>query len=227
MDSGQFSRLRKQTSADIAFTKMVTLTKSSVSSFQSQNEDIAAMTDTSGLQDDTQTKRTSNRWLHHSMTRHSPSHGQYAMHHPHHPPNRPKHPIVLLSLSEPLFRQKPFEFLLQKAVRGAFISMSLETKADYFVPSVIVQTGRGERAYDIYSRLLKDRIIFIGTAIDDTMANSIIAQLLFLQMEDPKKDVSIYVHSPGCYVTAGLAIYDTMQYTVPYTPLTLPTNRGV
>ena len=90
--------------------------------------------------------------------------------------------------------------------------MSLEPKADYFVPSVIEQTGRGERAYDIYSRLLKDRIIFIGTAIDDTMANSIIAQLLFLQMEDPKKDVSIYVHSPGGYVTAGLAIYDTMQY---------------
>ena len=90
--------------------------------------------------------------------------------------------------------------------------MSNAPRADYFVPSVIEQTGRGERAYDIYSRLLKDRIIFIGTAIDDTMANSIIAQLLFLQMEDPKKDVSIYVHSPGGYVTAGLAIYDTMQY---------------
>ena len=86
--------------------------------------------------------------------------------------------------------------------------MSTETRADYYVPSVIEQTGRGERAYDIYSRLLKDRIVFIGTAIDDNMANSIIAQLLFLQMEDPKKDVNIYVHSPGGYVTAGLAIYD-------------------
>jgi len=90
--------------------------------------------------------------------------------------------------------------------------MNKEPRADYYVPSVIEQTGRGERAYDIYSRLLKDRIVFIGTAIDDTMANSIIAQLLFLQMEDPKKDVNIYVHSPGGYVTAGLAIYDTMQY---------------
>ena len=90
--------------------------------------------------------------------------------------------------------------------------MSTEPRADYYVPSVIEQTGRGERAYDIYSRLLKDRIVFIGTAIDDNMANSIIAQLLFLQMEDPKKDVNIYVHSPGGYVTAGLAIYDTMQY---------------
>ena len=90
--------------------------------------------------------------------------------------------------------------------------MNQDPRADYYVPSVIEQTGRGERAYDIYSRLLKDRIIFIGTAIDDNMANSIIAQLLFLQMEDPKKDVSIYVHSPGGYVTAGFAIYDTMQY---------------
>lgn len=77
---------------------------------------------------------------------------------------------------------------------------------------VVEQTGRGERAYDIYSRLLKDRIVFIGTAIDDTIANAIIAQLLFLQMEDPKKDISIYLQSPGGYVTAGLAIYDTMQF---------------
>ena len=77
---------------------------------------------------------------------------------------------------------------------------------------VVEQTGRGERAYDIYSRLLKDRIIFIGTAIDDNVANAIIAQLLFLQMEDPKKDINIYLQSPGGYVTAGLAIYDTMQF---------------
>jgi ATP-dependent Clp protease protease subunit len=77
---------------------------------------------------------------------------------------------------------------------------------------VVEQTGRGERSYDIYSRLLKDRIIFIGTAIDDHIANLVIAQLLFLQMEDGKKDISIYINSPGGVVTAGLAIYDTMQY---------------
>jgi ATP-dependent Clp protease protease subunit len=82
----------------------------------------------------------------------------------------------------------------------------------YLVPTVIEQTGRGERAYDIYSRLLKDRIIFLGTSIDDTVANIIIAQLLFLQMEDSKKDIHMYIHSPGGYVTAGMAIYDTMQF---------------
>ncbi len=82
----------------------------------------------------------------------------------------------------------------------------------YLVPTVIEQTGRGERAYDIYSRLLKDRIIFLGTPIDDTVANIIIAQLLFLQMEDSKKDINLYIHSPGGYVTAGMAIYDTMQF---------------
>ncbi|MGC3988682.1 MAG: ATP-dependent Clp protease proteolytic subunit [Chthoniobacteraceae bacterium] len=80
------------------------------------------------------------------------------------------------------------------------------------VPMVIEQTGRGERSYDIYSRLLKDRIIFIGTPIDDHVANLAIAQMLFLQMEDPKKDISIYINSPGGSVTAGLAIYDTMQF---------------
>jgi ATP-dependent Clp protease, protease subunit len=83
---------------------------------------------------------------------------------------------------------------------------------NYFVPYVVEQTGRGERSYDIYSRLLKDRIIFLGTAIDDGVANSIIAQLLFLQMEDGKKDISIYINSPGGSVSAGLAIYDTMQF---------------
>lgn len=81
-----------------------------------------------------------------------------------------------------------------------------------FVPMVVEQTGRGERGYDIFSRLLKDRIVFIGTPIDDNIANLVIAQLLFLQMEDSKKDVSLYVHSPGGYVTAGMAIYDTMQF---------------
>nr|WP_281281270.1 ATP-dependent Clp endopeptidase proteolytic subunit ClpP [Pontiella desulfatans] len=84
--------------------------------------------------------------------------------------------------------------------------------ANYLVPTVIEQTGRGERAYDIYSRLLKERIIFLGTAIDDTVANLIVAQMLFLQSEDPEKDISLYINSPGGVVTAGLAIYDTMQF---------------
>ena len=87
-----------------------------------------------------------------------------------------------------------------------------EIQNDYYVPYVIEQTGRGERSYDIYSRLLKDRIIFIGTPIDDTMATSIIAQLLFLQSEDPNKDISLYINSPGGVVTAGLAILDTMNF---------------
>lgn len=80
------------------------------------------------------------------------------------------------------------------------------------VPMVIEQTGRAERAYDIYSRLLKDRIVFIGTPIDDNVANLIIAQLLFLQMEDVNRDISVYVNTPGGSVTSGLAIYDTMQF---------------
>ena len=80
------------------------------------------------------------------------------------------------------------------------------------VPIVIEKDGRGERAYDIYSRLLKERIVFLGTAIDDTVANLIIAQLLFLESEDPSKDIYLYVNSPGGYITSGLAIYDTMQY---------------
>src|SRR5919199_4169060 len=80
------------------------------------------------------------------------------------------------------------------------------------VPMVVEQTGRGERSYDIYSRLLKDRIVFIGTPIDDHIANLVIAQLLFLQMEDGKKDINLYINSPGGSVTAGLAIYDTMQF---------------
>ena len=83
------------------------------------------------------------------------------------------------------------------------------------VPIVVEQSGRGERAYDIYSRLLKDRIIFIGSGIDDLVANLVIAQLLFLQMEDPKKDINVYINSPGGHVTAGLAIYDTMQFVKP------------
>jgi ATP-dependent Clp protease protease subunit len=83
------------------------------------------------------------------------------------------------------------------------------------IPIVIEQTGRTERAYDIYSRLLKDRIIFIGTGIDDNVANIVIAQLLFLQTEDPEKDIHLYINSPGGIVSSGLAIYDTMQYVKP------------
>jgi len=83
------------------------------------------------------------------------------------------------------------------------------------VPIVVEQTGRGERAYDIYSRLLKDRIVFIGTAIDDIVSNLVIAQMLFLQMEDPDKDINVYINSPGGAVTSGLAIYDTMQFVKP------------
>jgi ATP-dependent Clp protease protease subunit len=83
------------------------------------------------------------------------------------------------------------------------------------VPIVIEQSGRGERAYDIFSRLLKDRIIFIGSVIDDTIANLVIAQLLFLEVEDPEKDINLYVNSAGGLVSAGLAIYDTIQYIKP------------
>ncbi len=88
----------------------------------------------------------------------------------------------------------------------------MHTHAQMLVPMVVEQTGRGERAYDIYSRLLKDRILFIGTGINDDVSNLIIAQLLFLQAEDATKDVSVYINSPGGSVTAGLAIYDTMQF---------------
>src|SRR3979409_1499763 len=80
------------------------------------------------------------------------------------------------------------------------------------VPMVIEQTGRGERAYDIYSRLLRDNIIFIGTPIDDNIANLVIAQMLFLAQEDPEKDIQLYINSPGGSITAGMAIYDTMQF---------------
>lgn len=83
------------------------------------------------------------------------------------------------------------------------------------IPTVIEQTNRGERAYDIYSRLLKDRIIFLGTPINDTVANIVVAQLLFLQAEDPDKDIHLYINSPGGSITAGMAIYDTMHYIKP------------
>ncbi len=83
------------------------------------------------------------------------------------------------------------------------------------VPMVVEQTGRGERAYDIFSRLLKDRIVFIGSGVDDAVASLAIAQLLFLESEDPDKDISVYINSPGGYITSGLAIYDTMQHVKP------------
>src|SRR5271169_3755471 len=93
---------------------------------------------------------------------------------------------------------------------GSYVPMN-DTK-NFLVPIVVEQTGRGERTWDIYSRLLVDRIIFLGTPVDDNVANIIIAQLLFLQMSDPKKDIHLYINSPGGSVTSGLAIYDTMQY---------------
>jgi ATP-dependent Clp protease protease subunit len=90
-----------------------------------------------------------------------------------------------------------------------------DTYASTLIPMVVEQTARGERAYDIYSRLLKDNIIFLGTAIDDMVANLIIAQLLFLEAEDPEKDIHLYINSPGGSTTAGMAIYDTMQFIRP------------
>jgi ATP-dependent Clp protease, protease subunit len=92
------------------------------------------------------------------------------------------------------------------------------------IPIVIERDGRGERAYDIYSRLLKERIVFVGTPIDDDIANLVIAQMLFLESEDPDKDIHLYINSPGGVVTSGLAIYDTMQYIRPKisTPFTSP-----
>jgi ATP-dependent Clp protease protease subunit len=91
----------------------------------------------------------------------------------------------------------------------------MQEPSNYLVPMVVENTGRGERAFDIYSRLLKERIVFIGTPIDDQVANLVVAQLLFLQSEDPEKEIALYINSPGGQVTAGLAIYDTMQYIRP------------
>ena len=90
-----------------------------------------------------------------------------------------------------------------------------ETKNSYLIPTVIEKSTYGERAYDIYSRLLKERIIFLGSPIDDAVANTVIAQMLFLESEDSKKDIKLYINSPGGSVTAGLAVYDTMQYIKP------------
>jgi len=91
----------------------------------------------------------------------------------------------------------------------------MSTKYQTLIPMVVEQTGRVERAYDIYSRLLKDRIIFVGTAVDDNIANLIIAQMLFLQMEDVHKDINLYINTPGGLVTSGLAVYDTIQFVKP------------
>ncbi len=93
--------------------------------------------------------------------------------------------------------------------------MSIQTQALNLVPMVVEQTSRGERAYDIYSRLLKERVIFLVGGVDDHVANVIVAQMLFLEAENPEKDISLYINSPGGVVTAGMAIYDTMQYIKP------------
>ncbi len=95
------------------------------------------------------------------------------------------------------------------------IIITMELQNNYLIPTVIEKTSYGERAYDIYSRLLKDRIIFLGSAIDDGVANAIIAQLLFLENQDPEKDIKLYINSPGGSVSSGMAIYDTMQYIKP------------
>src|SRR5258708_40254067 len=103
---------------------------------------------------------------------------------------------------------------IQQSV-GPILNGVARQPAGYLVPMVVENTGRGERAFDIYSRLLKERIVFIGTPIDDQVANLIVAQLLYLQSEDPEKEIALYINSPGGQVTAGLAIYDTMQYIRP------------
>lgn len=95
------------------------------------------------------------------------------------------------------------------------------------VPTVIEQTNRGERAYDIYSRLLKDRIVMLGSQVDDNVANSIVAQLLFLAADDPDKDISLYINSPGGSITAGMAIFDTMQFIKPDVSTICTGMRGI
>ncbi len=101
---------------------------------------------------------------------------------------------------------------VREGLRYVQLTFNKQLMQNFLIPHVIEQTGRGERGYDIYSRLLVDRIVFLGTPVDDMVSNVIIAQLLFLQMTDPKKDIHLYINSPGGSVTAGLAIYDTMQF---------------
>lgn len=110
---------------------------------------------------------------------------------------------------------KALFYLKQTSMQNSKSSPNNNLITDQLVPTVIEKTNFGERAYDIYSRLLKDRIVFLGSAINDVVANTVIAQLLFLENQDPKKDITLYVHSPGGHVTAGLAIYDTMQFIKP------------
>jgi ATP-dependent Clp protease, protease subunit len=102
-----------------------------------------------------------------------------------------------------------------RRIHSAGYDSPVPTTSNFIIPTVIEQTHRGERGWDIFSRLLKDRIIFLGTAVDDQVANIVIAQLLFLESEDPDKDIMLYINSPGGLVTAGMAIYDTMQYVRP------------
>src|SRR6266550_6355528 len=117
-------------------------------------------------------------------------------------------PLIFLRRMLASKRRQP-----EQKKRQKFMSeLSKNISQSVLVPMVVEQTGRGERAYDIYSRLLKDRIIFIGTPIDDMVANLVIAQMIFLEGEDPDRDINLYIHSPGGMVTAGLAIYDTMQF---------------
>src|SRR6476661_5582661 len=107
-------------------------------------------------------------------------------------------------------------FVYNVIMKGNPMSLKIDrTTTSNLVPMVVEQTARGERAFDIYSRLLKDRVIFLGGPLDDYVANLIVAQLLFLESENPDKDISIYINSPGGVVTAGLAIYDTMQFIKP------------
>jgi len=104
---------------------------------------------------------------------------------------------------------------IQNRWRGTRPVSGLPSASPGILPTVVEQSGRGERAFDIYSRLLRERIIFLGTGVDDQMADALVAQLLFLEAEDPEKDIQIYINSPGGSVTAGLAIYDTMQQVAP------------
>ena len=107
-----------------------------------------------------------------------------------------------------MYNSQSHDYIIQNLSTLDVVSQAAPTNV---VPMVVEQSGRGERAFDIYSRLLRERIIFLGTAIDDTVADSLVAQLLFLEAEDPEKDIQIYINSPGGSVTAGMAIYDTMQ----------------
>ncbi|GAP97801.1 ATP-dependent Clp endopeptidase proteolytic subunit ClpP [Leptolyngbya sp. NIES-2104] len=107
-----------------------------------------------------------------------------------------------------MYNSQSHDYIIQNLSTLDVVSQAAPTNV---VPMVVEQSGRGERAFDIYSRLLRERIIFLGSAIDDTVADSIVAQLLFLEAEDPEKDIQIYINSPGGSVTAGMAIYDTMQ----------------